>query len=102
MDAFRATLEEVTEADALLHVVDISHPAWADQIHWVMRILNQMPIAPGPMLLVFNKSDEISSDTLIKARDEYPHALFISATERLGLDTLRQRLLQLVAYASVP
>lgn len=102
MDAFRATLEEVTEADALLHVVDISHPAWADQIHWVMRILNQMPIAPGPMLLVFNKSDEISSDTLIKARDEYPHALFISATERLGLDTLRQRLLQLVAYAAVP
>jgi len=102
MDAFRATLEEVTEADALLHVVDISHPAWADQIHWVMRILNQMPIAPGPMLLVFNKSDEISSDALIKAREEYPHALFISATERLGLDTLRQRLLQLIAYAVVP
>jgi GTP-binding protein HflX len=102
MDAFRATLEEVTEADALLHVVDISHPAWADQIHWVMRILNQMPIAPGPMLLVFNKSDEISSDVLIKAREEYPHALFISATERLGMDTLRQRLLQLVAYAAVP
>lgn len=101
MDAFRATLEEVTEADALLHVVDISHPAWADQIHWVMRILNQMPIAPGPMLLVFNKADQISSDTLIHAREEYPHALFISATERLGLDTLRQRLLQLVAYAVV-
>lgn len=99
MDAFRATLEEVTEADALLHVVDVSHPAWQDQIHWVMRILNQMPITPGPMLLVFNKADRVSSDTLELAKDEYPHALFISATERLGLDTLRQRILQLVDYA---
>ncbi|HIK46660.1 MAG TPA: GTPase HflX [Leptolyngbyaceae cyanobacterium M65_K2018_010] len=99
MDAFRATLEEVTEADALLHVVDVSHPAWQDQIHWVMRILNQMPIAPGPMLLVFNKADRISSEDLAIAREEYPQALFISATERLGLETLRHRLLQLVDYA---
>ncbi len=99
MDAFRATLEEVTEADALLHVVDISHPAWQDQIHWVMRILKDMPIVPGPMLLVFNKADRVSSEALAIAREEYPQALFISATERLGLETLRQRLVQLVDYA---
>jgi GTP-binding protein HflX len=48
MDAFRATLEEVTEADALLHVVDLSHPAWQEQIHWVTEILAEMPIATGP------------------------------------------------------
>jgi GTPase len=48
MDAFRATLEEVTEADALIHVVDASHPAWKDHIHSVMSLLGQMPIAPGP------------------------------------------------------
>ncbi|NJL49353.1 MAG: GTPase HflX [Leptolyngbyaceae cyanobacterium SM2_5_2] len=99
MDAFRATLEEVTEADALLHVVDVSHPAWQDQIHWVMRILNDMPIAPGPMLLVFNKADRVSQEDLAIAQEEYPHALFISATERLGLETLRHRLLQLIDYA---
>jgi GTP-binding protein HflX len=99
MDAFRATLEEVTEADALLHVVDVSHPAWQDQIHWVMRILKEMPIVTGPMLLVFNKSDRVSSEVLAIAQEEYPNALFISATERLGLDTLRRRLLQLVDYA---
>ncbi len=99
MDAFRATLEEVTEADALLHVVDVSHPAWQDQIHWVMRILKDMPIVPGPMLLVFNKADRVSSDVLAIAQEEYPQALFISATERLGLETLRSRLLQLVDYA---
>ncbi len=99
MDAFRATLEEVTEADALLHVVDVSHPAWQDQIHWVMRILKEMPIVPGPMLLVFNKADRVSSEELAIAQEEYPQALFISATERLGLETLRQRLLQLIDYA---
>jgi GTP-binding protein HflX len=101
MDAFRATLEEVTEADALLHVVDVSHPAWPDQIHWVMRILNAMPVAPGPMLLVFNKSDRVSSRDLAIAQEEYPNALFVSATERLGLATLRDRLTQLVAYVGL-
>jgi GTP-binding protein HflX len=99
MDAFRATLEEVTEADALMHVVDLSHPAWEDQIHWVMEILGEMPVATGPILLVFNKVDQVGGEALAIAKDNYPNALFISATERLGLETLRHRLLQLVHYA---
>lgn len=99
MDAFRATLEEVTEADALLHVVDLSHPAWQDQIHTVMGLLKGMPVTPGPMLLVFNKLDEVGSDELAIAQEEYPNAIFISATKRLGLEHLRQKLLQLVDYA---
>lgn len=99
MDAFRATLEEVTEADALLHVVDISHPAWQAQIHSVMRLLQEMPMSPGPILLVFNKSDRVDMDQIAIAQEEYPQALFISATERLGLETLRSKLLQLVDYA---
>lgn len=48
VDAFRATLEEVTEADALLHVVDLSHPAWQSHIRSVMAILSEMPVTPGP------------------------------------------------------
>jgi GTP-binding protein HflX len=99
MDAFRATLEEVTEADALLHVVDLSHPAWQEQIRWVTEILADMPVATGPMLLVFNKVDQASGEELAIAKENYPNALFISATERLGLDTLRHQLLQLVHYA---
>jgi GTP-binding protein HflX len=101
MDAFRATLEEVTEADALLHVVDLSHPAWQEQIHWVTEILAEMPIATGPLLLVFNKVDRANSEALAIAQDNHPQALFISATARLGLETLRQRLLTLVNYATV-
>ena len=101
VDAFRATLEEVTEADALLHVVDLSHPTWKNQIHSVMEILGEMPIAPGPMLLVFNKLDKVGSDTLKEAKEEYPLALFISAGDRLGLETLRQKLSLLVDFAGV-
>ncbi|MEL6579135.1 MAG: GTPase HflX [Cyanobacteria bacterium J06621_12] len=101
VDAFRATLEEVTEADALLHVVDLSHPTWKNQIHSVMKILGEMPIAPGPILLVFNKLDKVGSDTLKRAKEEYPLALFISAGDRLGLETLRQKLSLLVDFAGV-
>ncbi len=101
MDAFRATLEEVTEADALLHVVDLSHPAWQSQIRSVMQILSEMPITPGPALVAFNKIDQVDGETLALARDEFPNAIFISASARLGLETLRQKLAQLVDYAIV-
>nr|WP_155747170.1 GTPase HflX [Scytonema sp. UIC 10036] len=100
MDAFRATLEEVTEADALLHLVDLSHPAWLSHIRSVRDILAQMPVTPGPALVVFNKIDQADSETLALAREEFPLAVFISASNRLGLETLRQRLGQLVQYAT--
>lgn len=102
MDSFRATLEEVTEADALLHVVDLSHPAWQSHIRAVMEILMEMPISPGPALLAFNKIDQVDGETLAIAREEFPQACFISAHQRLGLETLRQRLCQLVHYAVSP
>jgi len=100
MDSFRATLEEVTEADALVHLVDLSHPAWLSHIRSVRDILAQMPVTPGPALVVFNKIDQANSETLALAREEYPMAVFISAHQRLGLETLRERLGQLVQYAT--
>lgn len=100
MDAFRATLEEVTEADALLHLVDLSHPAWQSQIRSVMNILSEMPITPGPILVALNKIDRVDSDTLAIAQSEFPQAVFISADKRLGLETLRQGLAGLIRYAN--
>jgi GTPase len=100
IDAFRATLEEVTEADALLHLVDLSHPAWLSHIRAVRDILAQMPVTPGPALVIFNKIDEVDSSTLALAQEEFPMAVFISASKRLGLETLRQRIGQLVNYAT--
>ncbi|HLO48636.1 MAG TPA: GTPase, partial [Kamptonema sp.] len=102
IDAFRATLEEVTDADALLHVVDLSHPAWHSQIRSVMAILTEMPVTPGPALVAFNKIDRVDGDTLRQAQEEFPQALFISAAKALGLGTLRQRLAQLIHYAVYP
>ncbi|HAE06511.1 GTPase HflX [Richelia intracellularis] len=102
MDAFRATLEEVTEAEALLHLVDLSHPAWLSHIRAVRDILAQMPITPGPALVAFNKIDCVDSSTLIQAQEEFPLAVFISASEHLGLETLSQGLGQLVNYALMP
>lgn len=97
VDAFRATLEEVSEADALLHVVDLSHPAWAGQIESVEQILSQMSIAPGPSLLIFNKIDQTTSTILEAVQHQYPQAVYVGARDRLGLETLRQRLGQFVA-----
>ena len=98
MDAFRATLEEVTESDALIHLIDLSHPAWHSHIRSVMGILGEMPIAPGPSLIVFNKIDRVDDERKAQAEEEFPNAVFISASERLNLETLRQRIGQLVAY----
>lgn len=101
MDAFRATLEEVTEADALLHVVDLSHPAWESHISSVEEVLKEMPALPGKALIAFNKIDRVDRETLALAQQQYPEAAFISATERLRLENLRQRLLQLIDIHAV-
>jgi GTP-binding protein HflX len=93
VDAFRATLEEVTEADVLLHVVDLSHPAWLGQIASVQKILSEMPLATGPELIVFNKIDRVEAEAITEAKAKFPHAVFISASRRLGLETLKQKLL---------
>lgn len=102
MDAFRATLEEVTSSDILLHVVDLSHPAWESHIRSVMDVLAEMPATAGPALIAFNKIDGVESETLALAQQQYPDAVFISATQRLGLETLRQRLVQLIDKAASP
>lgn len=100
MDAFRATLEEVIEAEALIHVVDLSHPAWESHIASVQEILEEMPAIPAKGLIAFNKIDRVDSETLARATQEYPQAVFISATQRLGLETLKVRSLQLIDMGS--
>ena len=92
IDSFRATLEEISEADAILHVVDLSHWAWKSQIQSVRNILEEMPIMPPESLLVFNKIDQVDNETLTEAKDHFCEAVFISAQKRLGLETLREKI----------
>jgi GTPase len=79
--------------------VDLSHPAWISQIRSVMEILKEMPITPGPMLIAFNKIDRVDGETLAIATEEFPQAVFISASEKHGLENLRMKMGQLVDYA---
>jgi GTPase len=99
VDAFRATLEEVTESDALLHIVDASQSSWQSQIDAVEKILDKMPIPVGPTSLVFNKIDCLSEEELDQIRAEYPRAILISASQRQGLAQLCFSLAELIAYA---
>jgi GTP-binding protein HflX len=97
VEAFQATLEEVTEADALLHVVDLSHPNWEGQIEAVEKLLDQMPLTTGPRQLVFNKIDRLDPEWVEDVRLLYPKALFVSAATGQNLDQLRHTLAQFAA-----
>lgn len=63
MDAFRATLEELKDADLLLHVIDISHPRFEDQMAAVEKILQELDLKRIPLLRVFNKADRVDPET---------------------------------------
>lgn len=84
MDAFRATLEEVTESDALIHLVDVSHPTWPTQMAAVEKILAELPTPVGESCLVFNKVDCLSRSAVNELQCSYPTAILVSAAERQG------------------
>ncbi|MDE0085800.1 MAG: GTPase HflX [Candidatus Poribacteria bacterium] len=93
--AFKATLEEVTEADLLLHVVDISHPEAEAQIAAVDTVLQELDASDIPMVMVFNKIDQLEKEDqlhILKAR--YPEAISISAQRGDGIETLTETLAQ--------
>ncbi len=96
IDAFRATLEEVSDADAMIHLVDLSHPAWERHIQSVKDVLDELPGTPDRELLVFNKVDRVDQSLIETVQHAYPNAVFISATQSIELDTLQQRLLTLL------
>lgn len=83
--SFRATLEEVREADLLLHVIDASHPSWEEQRLVVDDVLAELGVAETPMRYVFNKMDALPEDqrVALRARIENlaPGSIFVSARE---------------------
>lgn len=117
VEAFKSTLDEVREADILLHVVDISHPAWEDQMATVNETLRAIGAADNEVLLVFNKIDSYDPDP----RDEYDltpvqpsqltleqlrstwmarteaRSVFISASQGINIEELRGAVAEAVA-----
>lgn len=114
VESFKSTLDEVREADILLHVVDISHPNYEDQIAVVNRTLHELGASEKPTLTIFNKMDlyeeknldqwleestrkEILEDLYERWNNETNgNAVFVSAIEKRNLDQLRQSILEKV------
>jgi GTPase len=94
--SFRATLDEVREADLLLHVIDAGHPSWEEHRLVVDEVLAELGAMETPLVHVFNKMDLLSAevDEAVRTRvgNLIPDSLFVSAHEAHGLDTLKARL----------
>jgi GTP-binding protein HflX len=114
VESFKSTLDEVREADILLHVVDISHPAYEDQLAVVNKTLQELSAFEKPTLTIFNKMDiyekitfdewlepstkqEILNDLYERWQGETNgNAVFVSAIEKRNLETLRHTILEKV------
>ncbi|MBK7567263.1 MAG: GTPase HflX [Chitinophagales bacterium] len=114
IESFKSTLDEVRESDILLHVVDISHPAFEDQIKVVNETLKELNASEKPSILIFNKMDlyeknnfdkylqsDIKLDILNDLKKSWMsksnyHCVFISATEKNNVGELRVLLTDLV------
>ncbi|MEI2707624.1 MAG: GTPase [Chitinophagaceae bacterium] len=114
VESFKSTLDEVREADILLHVVDISHAKHEEQIGTVNKTLQELKAFDKPILTIFNKMDlyeansfdewlssEVKQDLLIELKEKWSNVtnnncVFISALERKNLDELRTFILHKV------
>ena len=114
IESFKSTLDEVREADVLLHVVDVSHPYFQDQMETVNQTLVDIEAANKPTVIVFNKIDqfktEVDEDILEEMENPPPtleelkqtymaneqHAVFISATQKENIQELREVVLSQV------
>lgn len=114
VESFKSTLDEVREADILLHVVDISHTAYEEQIGVVNKTLQELHAFDKPILTIFNKMDLYEEKTFDKwleettkqeilndleerwQRETFGNAVFISATEKRNVDVLRKKILDKV------
>ena len=85
VDAFRSTLEEVAQADLVVHVVDGAHPDPEEQVRAVREVLAEVGADTLPELLVINKIDAADEETLLRLKGIWPDAVFCSARTGAGL-----------------
>jgi GTP-binding protein HflX len=114
VESFKSTLDEVRESDILLHVVDISHPQYEDQVEVVNRTLQELKAIDKPTIMIFNKMDlyeeqtfdkwlapEVKQDMLRQLKETWEqrthgNCVFISALERRNIDELRKTIMDKV------
>ena len=114
VESFKSTLDEVREADILLHVVDISHPQYEEQFAVVNKTLAELEANDKPTITIFNKMDkyqeevfdewleeDVKTDILADLKQRWQNetngnCVFVSATEKINVDTLKQSILNKV------
>ena len=108
IESFKSTLDEVSESDILLHVVDFSHPLYHDQMDIVNQTLSELGAADKPQIIVYNKIDQVQLDEEFDGEiHEYlksirvmngnsPNSVYISATKKTNLDQLKKLILEQV------
>lgn len=101
VEAFRSTLEEVAEADLLVHVVDAAHPDPAAQIATVRDVVGDVGARDIPELIVFNKSDLIDDDQKLVLRGLAPDAVFASARTGSGIDEVLEAIERMLPRPAV-
>ncbi len=90
--SFRSTLEEAAEADLLLHVADVSHPDYEEQMETTRRVLISLEMQDRPVLAVFNKTDQVADPAVAeRALRLHPGAVLVSASTGAGLEELLER-----------
>jgi GTP-binding protein HflX len=95
--SFKSTLEETTEADLLLHVIDITHPYMADHIQVVQKTIEELGAGDKPVMYTFNKIDRLKDRTVIKdLQSKYSPAIFLSAQRGINILGLKEALLAAV------
>lgn len=96
IESFKSTLDEVREADYLLHIVDASSKLVNDYIDVVENTLKDLGISIENSVLVFNKIDLLEPGRLIELKKEFPAALFVSGERGMGLDKLQDKIEKLI------
>jgi GTP-binding protein HflX len=102
VEAFRSTIEEVADADLIVHVVDGSHPDPASQIKTVRDVIGEAGASDIPELIVFNKSDLIDDNTRLLLRGLEPRCVFASARSGEGIDEILEIIAETIPAPSVP
>ena len=102
VESFRSTLEEVTDADLIVHVVDGSDAHPEDQVTAVRDVLAEIDARTVPELMVVNKIDAADPVTLARLRHLLPEAVFVSARTGEGVDELRERIAAALPDPAVP
>lgn len=92
VEAFRSTLDEITQADLILHVIDASSVEYDAQIKAVEEVLGQIHAHGIPVIKVFNKVDLLSEDDIASLQSRHPHDVLVSAQTGFGIDNLVKRI----------